>query len=211
VRLLCEQHVWELEQALAEVPALLDELKVTLTRQDKLGAGQRGGKPTKASEQPLPYDVRASGKLDDLRVYLVGWVRDVAETHGQEYPPDTLRAMSRWLLARLELLATYSAADDIHAEITDAVRAGWRAVDRAATRTRFVVGPCPELGGAAACMGEVWAYIPTRVEERAVMVCAECGATWETHQWLRAGKRILDERGRRMLAWSGSLPQRSAS
>jgi hypothetical protein len=191
-RLLCDHHVWELEQALAEIPALLDELAVTLTRQDKLGHGEGGNKPTKASEQPLPYGVQASEKLGELRAFLVGWIRDVAETHGHELPADDLRAMSRWLLARLDLLAAHPAADDVYGEITSAVAHGWRACDRAATRTRFIVGPCPELDGVAACIGDVWAHIPTSEDKQAVMVCAHCGATWETHQWLRAGKRILD-------------------
>jgi len=221
VRLLCDQHVWELEQALAEIPALLDELKVTLTRQDKLGHGEGGNKPTKASEQPLPFNVHASANLGDLRIYLVGWVRDLYETsslagpaclnchHGtcqairwHVLPPDTLRGMSRWLLARLDVLAKHPAAEDIHSEICGIALhptgSAWRAVDRAATKTRFVVGPCPELDGAVNCLGEVWAYIPTREEERAVMVCAECGTTWESQQWMRAGKRILDEKNRRV-------------
>lgn len=147
VRLLCDQCVWEVEQALAEMPALLDELSITLTGLARIG--QKGGnskKGTKGKTQPLGYDVRASEMLDDLRVFLSGWVRVIAEDHGHDLPTDTLRAMGRWLFARLDLIATHEAAEDIHREITGIAfppylgdgraRPGqaWHPVDRPADR-----------------------------------------------------------------------------
>ncbi|HEY9371515.1 hypothetical protein [Streptomyces sp.] len=213
-RLLCNHHVWEVEQALAELPALVDELSTTLTKQAKMGGGKREDKPTKGKVHPLPYDVRASEVLEQIRIVLMGWVMDLRDgspapigpacedcAHGSctsirwhALPADTLQSMSAWLLKRLDEIARHSAADDIWSEITDATAQGWIAVDRAATKTRFVVGPCPELSptDGAACRGEVWAYIPSAEDQRARMACGECGTTWETHQWLRAGRRILD-------------------
>lgn len=224
VRLLCDHHVWEVEQALAEMPALLDELQNTFTKQTRMTDGKSGDKPTKGKIRPLPYDVRASDALERIRVVLVGWVMDLYDSSGihgpacqscshssclairwHVLPPDTLRGMARWLLSRLNDIARHSAADDIWEEITDAVTHGWQAVDRAATKTRFIVGPCPERSPAdgASCPGEVWAYIPTSEDRKARLSCAECDTTWETHQWLRAGKRILAELGSRQAASGG--------
>lgn len=195
-RQLCDQCVWVLERALAEMPALLDELSTTLTRQAVMSERSDGGR---SAETPVPFHVEASDKLDDLRTFLVGWVRDIAETYEQDYPPDTLRAMSRWLLARLDIIAQHSAASDIWDEIVGVTRDAWRLVDRAANRTRFEVGPCPEVAeeDGAQCPGEVWAFIPTHESSAARLECRSCGTRWETHQWLRAGKRILAEVKRR--------------
>ena len=138
-RMLCEQCLWQVERALSELPALLTELTTALTRQTAMGGGG-GAKSTKGKTQPLPFDVRSSEVLDQMRIVLHGWVRDIAETYEQDLPVDTLRSMSRWLLARLDIVAVHSAADDIHDEITDAAAAGWQAVDRAAERV--LVGVC---------------------------------------------------------------------
>lgn len=201
VRLLCDHCLWVLERSLSEVPALLDELQTTLGKQTAMGE-RSGNKPTKASEQPLPIHLGAAEV--DLRTYLVGWVRDIAETYDQEHPPDTLRAMSRWLLARLDIIAVHPAAAEIWDEIVGVCRQAWHVVDRPALRS-FVVGPCPEQvhdpdGYEVECVGEVKAYIPTTDEKLARMACTACDATWDTSQWMRAGKRILDRKRKRRQA-----------
>jgi len=131
VLLLCDQCAWEVERALADVPDLVDELTTTLTRQSKLGGGN--GK-SKSRATPLPYDVRASDRLDDLRTMLGGWTRVIVEDCDQTMPAGSLRAMARFLRSRADLIAKHEAAADIHEEITTAVRDGWRAVDRPAMR-----------------------------------------------------------------------------
>lgn len=201
-RELCEHCLWTLEQALAELPALLDELSTTLSRQAVMTERSDGGR---SAETPVPFHVEASAKLDDLRVFLVGWVRAIAEDNGDDLPADSLRAMGRWLMARLDIIAQHPAADDIWDEIVSATREAWRIVDRAANRTRFQVGPCPEVAeeDGAACPGEVWAFIPTHEASAARLECRSCGTRWETHQWLRAGRRILARQG----SWTPPLQQ----
>lgn len=187
---LCSQCLWELEQALSELPALLDELTTTLTRQARMSATSDGGR---SAERPLPFHVQASKALGDLRVYLVGWVRDLAGDNPARYPENDLAKMARWLLARLDDISVHPAANDIHSEIVGACRHAWHVVDKAANRSRFAVGPCPEQvpEDGSQCPGEVWAYIPTSEDRPARLECSSCGARWETHQWLRAGRRIL--------------------
>lgn len=138
---LCTHCSWEVERALSELPALVDELTTTLTRQSVMGS--QNGK-SRSATRPVPFDVRASQVLDQIRVVLVGWTMVLVEDHKQEPPPDTLRALGRWLLSRMDMIATHSAADDMHREITDATAAGWRAVDRAAEKVFVGVCECGE-------------------------------------------------------------------
>lgn len=152
-RMLCTHCLWEIEKSLSELPALLDELTITLTRQGVISKGGGNSKKgTKGKTQPIGFDVRASEMLNDIRTFLSGWVRDIAETYDQELPQDSLRAMSRWLLSRLDIVAVHSAADDIHREITGVAyppyigngraRDGdaWRSVDR--PPDRLFIGKC---------------------------------------------------------------------
>lgn len=186
---LCEQCLWELRRSLGDVPALVAELEVTMSREAVMA--ESAGKINGDAETPMPYDLQAADRLSDLRVYLVGWVRDLAGDDPAKYPADDLTSMSRWLLARINDLAVHPAAGDIHAEIVGTVRDAWRVVDKAANRTRFAVGPCPEVD----CPGEVVAYIPTSEDHAARLECAGCGSRWETHQWMKVGKRILAKSG----------------
>lgn len=194
VDLLCVQCSWEVEQALKGLPALMVDLHDALTRQVRLGEQLAGGMPTKAPEQPLPFNVSASEMAADLRVYLVGWVMDIHDTYDRKspLPSDNLAAMAKWLRRRMGVIVTHPAADDIHAEITAAYEKVKYVIDVAPDRTRFEVGPCPETSpdDGAQCDGQVWAHFPTERDRRPRMECRHCGTIWEPEQWLRAGRRI---------------------
>lgn len=82
---LCTGCTSQLERILAELPAHLAELEVTLTRQARTTRGG-GGKPTKAAESPLPYDVAASDLADRVRNGLSTWIRHLTESRGVEAP-----------------------------------------------------------------------------------------------------------------------------
>jgi|SRR5690625_256161 len=168
VLLLCVQCQWEIERDLGDIPALIDELTTTVTRQARIGA-QNG--QSRSAVTPLPFDVRASGAMDHVSLVLHGWTRVIVEDHDQEPPPDTLRAMSRFLLSRVDLIARHEAAGDIHDEITDAVRDGWRAVDRPSTRLFAgvcLVDDCDE---------------PLRARPGATdVMCRKCGITHDVEE-----------------------------
>lgn len=68
---LCRACTADLEKVLAELPALLDDADLTLSRQT--AQGQRHG--GRSSEKALPYDVRASDALGAARAALAGWVQ----------------------------------------------------------------------------------------------------------------------------------------
>jgi hypothetical protein len=184
--LLCNGCLWALECDLGDVAWLDEQLELVLSRLAVLGEHNGG----RSAETPMPVHPGALKARSDLRVALVGWVRDFAEgtTH---WPEDTLAAMAGWLLKRIDRIAVHPAAEDIHGEIVGAVRFAARVIDLPANRTTFPVGPCPELG----CAGEIRAYIPAQPERPARMECSACETRWEPHQWLRAGRRILARKG----------------
>lgn len=198
-RQLCRPCVGRIQHHLVQVPALINELETLLVRQAAMVERVEGAA---SAETPLPFHLHASTHLHLLRHRLVAQVKDLASDDDSQYPKDTLAAMSRWLLARIDFIANHPAADELHDEIVDTCQDAWAAVDLAANRTRFDVGSCPEVD----CPGEVWAYIPTSAERPARLECRECGRRWESHQWLRVGKRMLARRA----SWT-ARSQRSRS
>ncbi|HEU4544483.1 MAG TPA: helix-turn-helix domain-containing protein [Jiangellaceae bacterium] len=188
--LLCRSCLWALECDLGDVGWLDEQLETVLARQIALSE-RNGGH---SAETPLPVHPGAFKARSELRVTLVGWVRDMADTGGDTLPADTMPALAWWLLKRIDRIALHPAAADLHGEIVGAVRLAWRVVDAPANRTTFPVGPCPEL----TCAGEVRAYIPAQPEREARMECTECHRCWDPTQWLRTGRRILARKGERI-------------
>ncbi|MEE2048384.1 hypothetical protein Q7689_34190, partial [Nocardiopsis tropica] len=99
---VCTRCADDAAAALRQVAEWLAEDLVTATaKQTALGTGRSGGKPTKASEAPLPLDLRASEAATVLRSTLSTWVRLVhADGSKQALPADTLAAMAAWLARR---------------------------------------------------------------------------------------------------------------
>lgn len=173
---LCPACVAELEQALGDVPALADELQVTLTRQARLGDGGR------SSTTPIPFDPRASETAWVLRNTLVGWVRELRIPGERGRPPDdTLPSMSRWLLRHVDRIRTHEAADEAHDEITTAVQQTYHVIDRPADRT--YAGPCTHTESGETCGADLYAR-PGVAET----VCRLCGSEYRVEDrqaWMR--------------------------
>lgn len=79
---LCQRCGAKLKKVLAEMPALIDELEITATKQDKIGAG---GKRGKGDEAPLPFNWSASDQLFAIMNTLGTWARHMFEAR---YPSD---------------------------------------------------------------------------------------------------------------------------
>ncbi|PRX95589.1 DUF1922 domain-containing protein [Allonocardiopsis opalescens] len=181
---LCHRCADGLRAALRRVGALAAELRTTVTRQDRIGAGTGG---RRGAEQPLAVNLAASDAEHALRAALVGWVRVLMEAepptlHGpacaaclhlecariraQGWPADTLGAMATWLAERTARIQTHPAAAEIHDEITERLRGAWRAVDRPGER--WYAGRCTACGtDLYARPGAAWVR------------CAPCGQEWE--------------------------------
>jgi hypothetical protein len=151
---------------LRDVPGLLAELDVTIAR----GGSSREGI---GSSVRVDYDERASAAALALRTLLHGWVRVWSEeTHIlAERAPAVARLMSttRGQAALLagQQLASRPWAGELAADLRDASRAAWLAVDRPPD-LQFV-GWCPEPCGRA-----LYALL-----DQALVTCRACQASWD--------------------------------
>lgn len=139
---VCDDCGDRLAQALGDMTWLDEELETTVGKQR--GAPTEGGPA--GSEKSLPFHVAAAEVRDNLRNTLVGWVRICSEEGVRSsdpsdgLPANTLTAMSRWLLWRVDGLAYHEAGGDAVDEITYAVTQAVKAIDLAPERQ--YVGPC---------------------------------------------------------------------
>lgn len=116
----------ELVELLDQVPFLVEQLAITICRQDRLGAGPRISRGKSA--QPLPFNVDASAAADALHDELTKWVRAVCEQRNLTYDSrnDTIslaRWLRRWHIALALTEGSDTALHDIEAVILDARRA----------------------------------------------------------------------------------------
>lgn len=175
----------KLTRDLAELPAVIEDLEITLTRQAVLGRLAGG-------EQPLAFDPRASEVAWVLKNTLVRCARDIHDD-AETWPADTSTAIAIWLFARRYRLLDHLAAEEACGEIGFIVREARYIIDRSDNRTTFHVGPCPEFDEyGVQCPGEIRAYIPTEEDKPARIQCEACGMSWGTHLWMLAGRRILE-------------------
>lgn len=153
---------------LRDVPGLLVELDVTLTRQ---ASSREGG----GSGVRLDFDVAASDAALALRTLLHGWAR----VWDEETPAGGDRRVRDRLLSSAEghaaILATVGPgrdwAPDLAREVADAVRQAWAAIDR--PPDVVFVGWCPGTDEAG-CGRALYA-----AEATATACCRWCGARWD--------------------------------
>lgn len=176
---ICWDCTKRLHDLLVSIADDLSELDVQLTRQSRQGPGLTA----RAAARPLPFDVRASDVLADVRTVLVGWVK-VACEHDGRWPADTMPAMLRRI--RMTSWAGHPAADELLDELRWTHAQVLACIDTAAGR-RYL-GPCLAPLDASPdsieCQGDVVASgsrPPT---------CRQCGAT-----------HTLDDR----VAWLASI------
>jgi hypothetical protein len=177
-----------LERALRDLPALIADLDITLTRQGVTGAHSEG-KPTKKDAQPLSLNLSAADVAHDLRHTLVSAIRHLTQARGiTQLPKDDPTSMAKWLLRHHDSIRLDPAGPDI-ADAIHAVTARIWAVIGPEPDIRIKVGKCPETVDGSLCPGGVWASIPR--EGPATMECRYCGTGWPAIEWERVGDRIL--------------------
>jgi hypothetical protein len=168
---VCQGHADGLERALGDVGALWEELDTVLTKQARYAAAE-----FRRGEQALPFNPIASELGWVLRNTLSTWCRLISEERGRVLPDtDTPAAVAGWLLAHVVWLRHHRAGHEAVEEITSAVRAIRRAVDR--PPERIYAGPCKDCGG------DMYA------KPDAVSVdCRPCGLSYdvaEMLEWMR--------------------------
>lgn len=139
---VCDDDLDKLGALLGDMAWLDEELAITIGKQR--GLPTEGG--SASAETAMPFHVAAAEIRDNLRNTLVGWVRVCAEEGvrssdpSDRLPADTLTAISRWLLWRVDGLAFHEAGYEACDEMTYAITQAMRAIDRAPERQ--YVGPC---------------------------------------------------------------------
>lgn len=126
---VCREDRQMLDKLLGEIPGLVDDLAITICRQDRTGKG--GMRISSGSdEQPMPFNVGASDAGDYLRNELNTWARLVCEERFISYDgSDSVIGVSVWLRKNLASLAMTQGAEDALPGIESAMKRCRRAMD----------------------------------------------------------------------------------
>lgn len=158
---LCGECVRTLSARLGHVPSLVEELEVTVTRQDKLTANRTGAA---GHDKPLAFNERASAARLHLRDILGLWCRDVADHGGLTLPSDATDvtvAAALWLTQHPGAVRHHPAAAELFEEVSEAVRLAFAAIDRP---------PDALFAGRCECGGLLYAW-----PGREWVPCRACG------------------------------------
>jgi hypothetical protein len=205
---LCPRCTARLERDLRDIPHLLHELEITLSRQDHVTtitptpqtADRDEDTPAAVSALPahlrpaqirayapaqaLPLNVNAARVLTDLRDALRAGVRDHATTSDPR-PADHPAALAAWLLDRIERIRHTEHGADITYQLADITSQARRAIDTAGVR--WYAGPChAPLDDGTVCDRELYA-----APGESIIAC-RCGAHHDVtarRDWLREAAR----------------------
>lgn len=158
----CSACVATLHAKVLEVPRLLHELDVTITKQARQTPGAGGS----CNERPLVLNLAASSAAEEVRVCL-RTIAHLGAVEGERIPVAA-RDLAPWAARHLVHAVRRPEIADAHADLLAALDQGWRSVDRAPERR--VVGSC-DCGG-------VLATARTAGEVR----CPSCGVLWEVEE-----------------------------
>lgn len=150
--LLCHGCTSTLEYELGDVPAVVAELEITLSRQSRVGSGGKGG----LASEKTPIHSGAMLAADYLQNTLTTWARDVSgETFvpGVGVPPSHAAAM--FLLMSVNDIRKHPAVAELVDEVCESVRQARRCVDRPADRQ--FVGPCGAEVEGVTCTEDLYA------------------------------------------------------
>jgi hypothetical protein len=175
---MCSICIATLHRDLEAVPVLLEDLEVTITRQDRLADPS----DRKSAETPLPLKLGPMEARRDLAATLLTWAYHLAFDHGTVGPMSSEKA-ARYLAASLDAIQRDEQAGDLADEIGYAVIQAQRAVDK--PQQLQYTGPCEECGA------DLYAHL-----RASHVACRNCPQTYPIEQrreWLltQAEDRLL--------------------
>lgn len=137
---LCQLCTKELHALLADLPWLLDQLEITVIRQDKLSTGVIG----RSSDNPSPINVGAMELSRNLRGQLGTMVRDLCEVRGVTAPKKAWSnsVMAQWLGTNISAISCSEDAGQISREIRTGTEAVLAVINRV---SRMYCGPCTSV------------------------------------------------------------------
>lgn len=159
---ICRNCQQQMRRDLGDIPALIEDLHTTLSRQDRVGAsaGRR------ASETALPWKQAASEALWVLTNTVTNWWREFDD----QPVPDAPIAAARWLLSHTDIVAGHPEAGQVVDECGAMVQLAYEVIDR--PPELLLAGQCGEQLEDG---GECVAYLYARPDARTV-TCRTCGA-----------------------------------
>lgn len=161
---LCRVCSDKLRGDLSAVPWLLEDLEVTITRQDRLSDPSGRG----SNERPLPIRLHAMEARRDLNTTLASWAMHIAgRLDGLEGDGWTEPRLAVFLLRNLNTILTDPAAGQIADEIGYAKGVAMRAIDK--PTPKVFVGPCED------CEMDMYAH-PSAAEVECKT--PDCGAAY---------------------------------
>lgn len=108
----------KLRDKLGLVPALVEDLAVTITRQARIQKPGLGKPRRQKPESRIPYHLGASDAADKLHNCLVTWVRFVCEERQLYYrETDDDISLARWLRRNIVTLALIEGSEDAYEDI----------------------------------------------------------------------------------------------
>lgn len=130
----------EIVRLLRTVPELVEELAITISRQDRIGSGGPQISSGSYRERSVFFNEHASTVAEDLRGVLSGWVRHVLESRGLAWDgDDSTLTLARWLNRNVVSVAMTPGSAEMLDELRDALRRVWRAIDLAPERSATYV------------------------------------------------------------------------
>lgn len=160
---------------LTALPALLEDLDVTLTMQAKTGGTGAGGISLKERNA---FNVGASEVMALFHSLLSRICNTIDKDLGRyEYLAD-VKLMARKALPHAGWLADNTDADTIVVELVHLIGEALRIIDR--PENKVFAGICPTDTGSGKCDAAVYA-----VKGNPNATCRKCGSTWDVSDWRR--------------------------
>lgn len=195
---VCKICVQAVTRDLASIPALIDDLHTTMTRQDRLGAsgGRRG------AETALPWKPTAAEALWVLADTVLAWVRGYQDPDAAPFP-DAPKVAAVWLLQNLPGIVTRPDAGRMVDEVAAAVVAAYVAIDRAPDK--LLAGVCnADLEDGGSCEDYLYAHVDSEGRAARIARCRSCGAEHsfeERRAWMLGAAAELQLPANMALAW----------
>jgi ribosomal protein L37AE/L43A len=223
---VCDTCADTATQVLNEMPWLSDELDISVARLRAAGSGEGSA----SRETALPFADAIAERRDALRNALVTAVRHCVEdgvrhqSSSDDMPKDTLAAMARWLLWRVDGLTLNDMGGEMLDGIVSAARSCRRVIDL--PPERWYAGPCPDCkrdmyhrpqASDVKCRGcdkvwlvaEVVAWMHSRITEHMTdrLVTASEGATLLGRLGLETAQATIDKwHDRKLVTEAGRTP-----
>lgn len=187
--MLCDHCEKTLTQHLAELPALAEHLRITITRQAILT--NRNG--SRSAETSIPWHDKAANARTALLNDLWRWTLALREP-AEPLPRGGIDHLGRWLYTRINLILTWNQAGELAITLERHTNRCWHIMDRPADR--IFAGICSHPTPRGLC--ETWLYAQPG---KPTVTCPTCG----THHDVAQRRETLRQAAEDVLATAAEI------